>query len=622
MSDVPPAPKRLVPQLLETSTGTRRAYGSLKSTVSGQEINRTPSGPALLSRKMRPGRNFTPEPIEASSRSSKDRPAPSWPLRAEPPLTIQEEPEKGSMSGARRRFSPALVETSRRSRRSGNSTSTLLWTAAAEGRFDNRREARSRPKAQSHALGRTAEGGTNLAPAFDPFEGQGLRRTTSPRLQATARQHSFQVPSLERIESSESDGSACPSLSTSPSVPSEGGPELNGHAGKRKQSRDEAFSGYFLDLAARAAEKQLQEQAMAAFPNSDFHETVNHFAGDRESDGSDEEADMCFSPRSQEAEKERMRRESAADLIWEVREMRRHHKRLAAQRRPPAATVKEARGHHGAKLENPSHPARSVSPQNAMGLDRAGQPHAIVGGWQKGVGLESMRSAASPPMLGQDLKFRMFHTPRPTVLEVDQSPSSSLRSLGRHQNGGGLWGGFCVGNSAEPAEQEHRPGTIAPESEQLHPLNRGAIEHEPVQVEPVALTLVEDDQVRHSDKQSWTEEDIDREVTDEFVAQVYNYLSLGYPSLGRKFDYELSNVTRVPLKQLSRDDREADAKGFVGLEEGNGITMRSAADGSCERWKALRQYIREWMKQHRDLTIGPLAPDAWGVRGRRGSWAV
>jgi hypothetical protein len=103
---------------------------------------------------------------------------------------------------------------------------------------------------------------------------------------------------------------------------------------------------------------------------------------------------------------------------------------------------------------------------------------------------------------------------------------------------------------------------------------------------------------------------------------VYNYLSLGYPSVARKFDVELSRISGVPLHELSRDDGAARAKGFVGLEEGVGITMQDAAEGKCARWNALRIYIRVWVKQHPDLSAGMLGPDAWGFRARRGSWGI
>ena len=50
-----------------------------------------------------------------------------------------------------------------------------------------------------------------------------------------------------------------------------------------KDSVDNPSAGYLLELAAKEAERQLREQVLAAFPNSEFHEHVDHFVDcDRE----------------------------------------------------------------------------------------------------------------------------------------------------------------------------------------------------------------------------------------------------------------------------------------------------------------------------------------------------
>ena len=43
------------------------------------------------------------------------------------------------------------------------------------------------------------------------------------------------------------------------------------------------------------------------------------------------------------------------------------------------------------------------------------------------------------------------------------------------------------------------------------------------------------------------------------------------------------------------------------------------------RWRALKLYIREWARQHPSFDDGfgeDENPLAWGVRARRGSWAI
>jgi len=41
----------------------------------------------------------------------------------------------------------------------------------------------------------------------------------------------------------------------------------------------ERVSGYFHKQTVRTAEDQLHEQALAAFPNNDYHEPVQHYIG-------------------------------------------------------------------------------------------------------------------------------------------------------------------------------------------------------------------------------------------------------------------------------------------------------------------------------------------------------
>jgi hypothetical protein len=113
---------------------------------------------------------------------------------------------------------------------------------------------------------------------------------------------------------------------------------------------------------------------------------------------------------------------------------------------------------------------------------------------------------------------------------------------------------------------------------------------------------------------------LEKEFSDDFVTQVFNYLSLGYPSMARKFDEELSKISGMSTQELCKDDKHVNTKGYVGLEEGRGQEQ----GGACEirRWKALKLYIFEWGKQHPGMSAGHFGPDAWGVRARRGSWAI
>ena len=117
---------------------------------------------------------------------------------------------------------------------------------------------------------------------------------------------------------------------------------------------------------------------------------------------------------------------------------------------------------------------------------------------------------------------------------------------------------------------------------------------------------------------------LEAEYPDAFVTQVYNYLSLGYPSLARPFDEELSKISKIEVKELRADDELAkqSPRGYIRLGSdfegggGDGLTEQS-----CVRWKALKLYIREWARQEDQGMIGSTELPGRGVGVRRGSWA-
>ena len=80
-------------------------------------------------------------------------------------------------------------------------------------------------------------------------------------------------------------------------------------ATRRRESVDDSSAGYLLELAAKAAEKQLREQALAAFPNSDFHEPVAHYV-DHDTEGSE--------PSVTEAKQQQQRESSFTQVNWDL----------------------------------------------------------------------------------------------------------------------------------------------------------------------------------------------------------------------------------------------------------------------------------------------------------------
>ncbi|KAJ8105665.1 hypothetical protein ONZ43_g7335 [Nemania bipapillata] len=146
------------------------------------------------------------------------------------------------------------------------------------------------------------------------------------------------------------------------------------------------------------------------------------------------------------------------------------------------------------------------------------------------------------------------------------------------------------------------------------------------------------------------EEAILAEFDDAFVTQVYNYLSLGYAATARAFDDELSKISGICVEELRKDDNVKVGKGFMRQMEispsrGNTDSSSSSSSASSSgdeqmvpdqplengkrprhkppRWRALKLYIREWARQHPSFNgDDDSGPPAWGVRARRGSWAI
>ena len=407
--------------------------------------------------------------------------------------------------------------------------------------------------------------------------------------------------------------------------------ELYKHASRVRESCDDGSSGYLLALAARAAERQLREQAMAAYPNENIHEPVEHFAVDRDSEHLDEEiGTRRLLEDVEDEERRKPRRESAAG--WDMNEMRRHQKML-----------KEQKQVHGSgennKLKGAAVDATNDHATQKRLSDAAAAPKNIIGGWQKGIGLNCMRNAANPPMLGHNLQFPKCMSPQQTRIDATQFPCSRAgrgvasrqhsglwapdNAKSRRSSAGGLWNGVC----AAPDEETLSPpkvvqsGLMTPGMERDNSLANTSVggthqlPHSPASPARDSISAI--------DELLAYEEDLELEFNDGFVTQIYNYLSIGYPALARKYDEELSKISKLPIEELRRDDTRKDTRGYVGAPEGNRCDEQAVQDGQCGRWWALRLYIREWARQQPRMVDGDgLSDKNWGVRARRGSWAI
>lgn len=453
------------------------------------------------------------------------------------------------------------------------------------------------------------------------------------------RRHSFRVPDLPAIksqtESEESNDSSLPSRSTSPSADSDHtqtGRQKKKRKKKETLQRESQDDEYLLSLAAKAAEKQLREQAMAAYPNESLHEPVDHYAIDRDSEESDVEAGLGNLGLDQVAG--RRHRDSAAG--WDMAEMRRHQDKLEQQKRDQWATEQSEHGRRGS-VKKSIHDTNRV--QRPGEVAAAAPPKNIVG-WQKDNEMKPMRSAASPPMAGENLKFPKCQSPQATRMDVNQYPGmKNYRQHDRRQHTGlwapaggstrrdsisGLWMGVNAA-SAQPkavVPQFLRSGLLTPTSERGDPLLANGDYGSHQLLPPSPPSSLEDNKIDSTVQRGLS---IEQELNDTFVTQVYNYLSLGYPSLARKFDEELSKITRVPIEELRKDDGKVNTKGYVGAPEGTGSDVRGVmgGDSKCERWCALRRYVREWGRQQPDMSIREEDDGGgWGARARKGSWAI
>lgn len=581
-------------------------------------------------------RRFAPEPIEQTTRSSrKGQDGATAGEDAGEQLhddtqatsrhrTLPQPVESSKTSSRARKFAPQLIETARRSRKRTDTLPAVLPSDRAE-------------EYQPHELLHIPK---HLRPSPTPPLNSPIASTERvPQLHESRfsaanlanrvdRRHSFRVPELPRIASSGSEEeSNCPALSASPSARSEE-PEPYKHATRIRESIEDRSSGYLLSLAARTAEKQLREQVLAAYPNEHDYEPVSHFAVDPDSDVSDPDDGHVRS--SQGDRWKAMPHKRDSDAGWDVGQARQQRDQIRQQQ-------KDHKGTRGAELDRRKFGRGPFADADVTALyAKAAQGEAKGADKQE---WREMRKAASPPMAGGDLRFPKCRSPRQTRLDVSSypisarfvRPTSPAEHSGLWTPGGGasrqgstsgLWMGVCAASAQEELAPPKmlQSGLLTPGAERDDPFAQAPESHQnlppspPNSFEGKAGGI--DDILRR-------EQTIEEEFGDTFVTQVYNYLSLGYPSLASKFDIELSKITKVPVERLRRDDCNANAKGYIGAPEGTGSDIRGMQDGQCERWIALRLYVREWARQHPHMiSRNDGANKEWGARARKGSWAL
>lgn len=147
--------------------------------------------------------------------------------------------------------------------------------------------------------------------------------------------------------------------------------------------------------------------------------------------------------------------------------------------------------------------------------------------------------------------------------------------------------------------------TPTPPSQGLNPFQNIPVPMEPP-AEPAKTPLTPEEKERR----------VEAEFTDAFVTQVYNYLSLGYPVTARDFDDELSASSGISVEELRSQDEEVMRRGHVCDFE----VEKCPAERQCPRWRALKEYVKGWARGQENLDVGRKWGAGVGVWGARGSW--
>ena len=492
--------------------------------------------------------------LEPDTRSESQRVGPN---STENGLVLPHRPADGRP----RRFEPEVIDTDSRSFRR---------------RETEPRSYRGGPSRYSTRNGRGRMGSPLMRGASTTPESR-FSYASLLRRQRT-RRHSFQVPDLPTISSTLDEGAenaeALSALASSESGDDSTEPSNSNE--RRRESCGEPYYGYSLSISPRSAQKQLKEQALAAFPNEQAHEPVDHFVVDW-----DEDEDLGHT---------KFRRASSPDLPWALEHMRQHKEQ--------------------AEMRNEAEAMRDQPPAAAAAASR------------HGIRLETNQTA-TPPMLGEDLVFPQSMSPEGTMYakDIDTGLWGTTAKPGNDGGGGGLWMGTC-NNGVEEKRSKTRKGSL---------LGIPTLEPAPVTTRPntddddvkdiiiVPEPIDEGPETEDVEMEDVPEQNDANEFHDGFVTQIYNYLSLGYPCVARYYDYELSEISGIPVQELRRDDLRTDAKGYAGITHNE--ARPKDVESKCRRWMALRLYIQEFARQTR-RSEGMPTVETWGTLERKGSWAV
>jgi hypothetical protein len=652
--------RKFAPQPVETTTKTNRKFAPEPVKTSARTNRRFAPEPVETTHRM--SRRFAPEVTEttqtsnhhsppespgtidmASPSPSRERFAQEWGQQA-PPRRFKPEPLATTMSNNRRprpgvnaiqnrrtgRFSPQLIETAQRFRKASDNAPVLYPSDKTDATPERLSARRARILGISpSAPVNSPNVDMNQNPLFLEIQ-KGCASCPQARRRSyfDSSEHSFRIPELDTIESSESEASTPPSPATS-SFATPDHSFMYKEVTRRRESVDDTSSRYLLDLAAKAAERQLREQALAAFPNQDQYEPVTHYV-DRESDELDSSVGLATEGNGP----------SFTQINWELKDMQKYQ----AEQRAVKDKQKETEQTNKPAYNPFGNAAGYLDPATVKKLAEERDPE-----------LDRMRKSARPPMLGKEIKFPRCDSPEPSrfdptqgcdavrtamcyLSEQTRAASEKGESLWCGQGNGrqtsttpslwstansrassthGLWGGMCVnGGDKSPRGPT---GLMTPMHERPNPLS--PFPTPATSLMPPTPPASTTDFSGIDDKLA-VEQTIADDFSDDFVTQVYNYLSLGYPSMARPFDYELAKISSIPVIELRQDDHLAESRGYIRLGKDGNLADSEITEETCMRWRALRFYIQEWARQHPNMAEEEFPIGGRGTAVRKGSWAL
>jgi hypothetical protein len=201
--------------------------------------------------------------------------------------------------------------------------------------------------------------------------------------------------------------------------------------------------------------------------------------------------------------------------------------------------------------------------------------------------------------------------------QTSTTPSLWSNANSRASSTQGLWGGMCVnGGDRSPRGPT---GILTPTHEKANPMSPCPTPAMSL-LPPTPPASAAD--FSGIDEKLAIEQTIAVDFSDDFVTQVYNYLSLGYPSMARPFDGELSKISGISVLDLRQDDHLAESRGYIRLGKDGNLTDSAITEESCVRWRALRTYIQEWARQHPGMAEEEIPLGGRGTAVRKGSWAL